>query len=161
MLSANVRQTFNPKPKLVKLFYTGVIGPKVLYACQAWTSGAITKHKKEMKKLNRLTTTAMAPIRRSTPQAALEVLFDITPIDLGAASFLRPKSHLQTYEDMSNGHLNKWESTVMLNRPYNVSIVSLDDDSKNTYSTWNTLPIQTEAKLRAKQEQDLLGGILK
>lgn len=38
ILSGSVRHTFGPKPKLVKWVYTGVIRPKLLYACQAWAN---------------------------------------------------------------------------------------------------------------------------
>ena len=91
----------------------------------------------------------MAPIRRSTPQASLEIMFDLTPIELlieqmGTALFIRTRSHLQPFAP--NGHLNKWaqivdrlnlqeetdiiENTTTLNRPYNVNIVSLTNDTK-------------------------------
>ena len=108
-------------PKLVKWAYTGVIRPKLLYACQAWAHKLTTKQIKCKKKLDRLTTTAMVPIKRSTPQATLEIMFNLIPIDLlieqlGAASFMRTKAHL--------------ENTIMLNRPYNVNIVSLTNDIK-------------------------------
>ena len=90
-----------------------------------------------------LTTTAMAPIRHSTPQATLEIMFDLIPINLlieqlGAASFMRTKAHLQPFTDTPNGHLNRWvqivnrldipretevvENTIMLNRPCNANI---------------------------------------
>ena len=149
---ANVLHTFGPKPKLVKWVDTGVIRPKLLYACQAWADKMSDEHIKKMKRLDRLITTAMAPIQRSTPQATLKIMFDIVPIDLltersGATSFLRTKTHLQPYSDTPNGHLKRWEqivsrfdiprntdvieNTVMLNRPFNVNIVSLNDDSKN------------------------------
>ena len=93
----------------------------------------------------------MAPIRRYTPQATLEMMFDIVPINLlieqlGAASFLRTKTHLQPHRVTPNGHLKSWEQivswfdipsntyviedTVILNHPFNVNIVSLNDDSK-------------------------------
>ena len=150
IISANVRHTFGPKPKLVKWAYTGVIRPKLLYACQAWAHKVTKKHTKSMKRLDRLTTTAMAPIRRSTPQATLEIMFDLTPIELlieqlGAASFLRTQAHLEHYTDRPNGHLSKWaekidklqihgevdtiENTTTLNRPYNVNITSLTNDT--------------------------------
>ena len=109
-----------------------------------------------MKKLDWQTTTANAPIRRSTPQASLEIMFNLTPIELlieqtGAASFLRTRSHLQPFTDTPNGHLNKWvqivnnlnlpeetdiiENTTTLNRPYNVNIRSLTNDTKKIYWT--------------------------
>ena len=104
-----------------------------------------------MKRLDRQTTTAMAPIRRSTPQASMEIMFDLMPIELlieqmGTASFIRTRAHLQTFADTQKGHLNKWaqivnlldiqeetdviENTTTLNRPYNVNIVSLTNDTK-------------------------------
>ena len=83
-------------------------------------------------------------------------MFDIVPIDLlieqlGAASFLRTKTHLQPYSATPNGHLKRWEkivsrfdipsntdvieNTVMLNQLFNVNIVSLNDNSKKKYTT--------------------------
>ena len=151
IISANVRHTYGPKPKLVKWAYTGVVRPKLLYACQAWANKINVKQIKGMKRLDRQTTTAMAPIRRSTPQASMELMFDLMPIKLlidqmGAASFIRTRAHLQPFQDTSNGHLNKWaqivdqldiqgetdviENTTTLNRPYNVNIASLTNDTK-------------------------------
>ena len=152
IISANVRHNFGPKPKLVRWAYTGVVRPKLLYACQAWANKITAKQIKCMKRLDRQTTTAMAPIRRSTPQASMEIMFNITPIELliehmGAASFIRTRPHLQPFADTPNGHLKSWaktvdnieqgketdiiENTTTLNRPYNVNIVSLTNDTKN------------------------------
>ena len=151
IISANVRHNFGPKPKLVRWAYTGVVRPKLLYACQAWANKVTAKQIKCMKRLDRQTTTAMAPIRRSTPQASMEIMFDITPIELliehmGAASFIRTRPHLQPFAETPNGHLKTWakmvdnlnqgeetdmiENTTTLNRPYNINIVSLTNDTK-------------------------------
>ena len=151
IISANVRHNFGPKPKLVRWAYTGVVRPKLLHAFQAWANKITAKQIKSMKRLDRQTTTAMTPIRRSTPQASMEIMFDITPIELliehmGAASFIRTRPHLQPVADTPNGHLNTWakivdnldqneetdrvENTTTLNRPYNVNIVSLTNDTK-------------------------------
>ena len=62
IISAKVRHTFGPKPKLVRWAYTCVIRPKLLYACQAWANKITPKQIKSMKQLDRQTTTAMAPI---------------------------------------------------------------------------------------------------
>ena len=75
------------------------------------------KQIKSMKKLDRQTTTAMAPIRRSTPQASMEIMFDLTPIELlieqmGTALFIRTGSHMQPFPTTPNGHLNKWAQIV-------------------------------------------------
>ena len=109
-LSGHVKHNYGPKPKLVKWVYSGIIRPKLLYACQAWANKVTPKQIKSMKRLDRLTTTASAPIRHSTPQATLEILFDLTPIDLliqqlGTSSYLRTKPHIQIHEVAPNGHL--------------------------------------------------------
>ena len=78
-------------------------------------------------------------------------MFDLTPIkllieQLGTASFIRTKAHLEPFADTPNGHHNKWaqivgqldipentdiiENTATLNRPYNVNIVSLTNDTE-------------------------------
>ena len=151
IISPNVRHQFGPKPKLVRWAYTGVIRPKLLYACQAWANKLTVKQIKCMKRLDRQTTTAMAPIRRSSPQASMEIIFDLTPIELlieqlGTASFIRTRAHLQPFTNSPKGHLNKWahivdqlnlpmdtdkiENTTTINRPYNANIVSLSNDTK-------------------------------
>ena len=92
---------------------------------------------------------SMAPIRRSTPQTSLEIMFDLTSIELlleqmGADSFMRTRTHLQPFTDAPGGYLNKWAQIIerlnlqedtdiientTLNRPYNVNIVSLINDT--------------------------------
>lgn len=152
IISANVKHTFGPKPKLVRWAHTGVVRPRLLYACQAWANKTNAKQIKCMKKLDRQTTTAMAPIRQLTPQASMEIMFDLTPIELlieqmGAASFIRTRAHLQQFTP--NGHLTKWaeimdrlnlpektdiiENTTTLNLPYNVNMMSLTNDTKKIY----------------------------
>ena len=151
IISANIGHTFGPMPKLVKWAYTGVTRLKLLYACQAWAGKVTPKQIKCMKKLDRLFTMDMAPIRQSTPQATLEILFELTPIkllieQLEAASFMRTKPHLDAFTNLRSRHLNIWaqivdrlniqeetdiiENVTILNRPYNVSIASLTNDTK-------------------------------
>ena len=59
---------------------------------------------------------------------------------------MRIKAHLKPFTDTPNGHLNRWvqivnrldipsetdvvENTIMLNRPYNMNIISLTNDTK-------------------------------
>ena len=63
IISANVRHTFGPKPKLFKWAYTGVTRPKLLYACQVFAHKITNKQNKCKKRLDQITATAMAPIR--------------------------------------------------------------------------------------------------
>ena len=92
----------------------------------------------------------MAPTRKSTLQAMLEIMFDLTTIELlieqlGAASFMQTQAHLEQFTDRPHGHLSKWaqkidklqihgevdtiENTTTLNRPYNMNITSLTNDT--------------------------------
>ena len=71
----------------------------------------------------------MAPIRRTALQASLEILFDLTPMELlieqmGAASFMQTRLHLKQFADTPGGHLNIWGKKIeMLN-------IQRDNDTK-------------------------------
>ena len=103
-------------------------------------------------------------------------MFHLTPIELlieqmGAASFIRTRAHLQPFTDTPNGHLKIWarvvdclnlqeetdiiENTTTLNCPYNVNIVSLTNDTKNISDIQNIQLIRMAAKLKGKQELGL------
>ena len=82
-LLTEMRGTFNTKPKLVKWAYTGVIRPKLTYASIAWCNGLIYDYQsKELSKLDRLACRVMATHTRTTSQAALNIMFDLTPLHL-------------------------------------------------------------------------------
>ena len=71
------------------------IRPKLTYACMTWNNGLIFDYQlKELKKLDRLACRAAVTINRTTPQAALNIILDITPIhlhiqELAIAAFAR------------------------------------------------------------------------
>jgi hypothetical protein len=78
-----MRGRFGTKPKLVKWAYTGVIRPKLTYACMNWCNSIVHEYQKvELRKLDRLACRAAATIGRTTPQAALNLILDITPLHL-------------------------------------------------------------------------------
>ena len=78
-----MRGTFNTKPKLVKWAYTGVVRPKLTYASIAWCNGLFYEYQnKELYKLDRLACRAMATLSKTTPQAALNIMFDLVPLHL-------------------------------------------------------------------------------
>jgi hypothetical protein len=94
-LLSEMRGTFGTKPKLVKWAYTGVVRPKLTYVCMTWSNGLIFDYQmKELKKLDRLACRAAVTLNRTTPQAALNLMLDITPIhlhiqELAIAAFAR------------------------------------------------------------------------
>ena len=80
---SDVRGTFGPKPKLNKWAYEGIIRPKLMYACMTWGHDIRTKALKlRLLGLDSLAARACVTTTRSTPQAGLEVLLGLTPLDL-------------------------------------------------------------------------------
>ena len=84
MILAKVfRSTWGPKPSAAKWAYTGIVRPAFSYGCIIWadkaqSDGMIAK----LKKLQRLALLLIAPVRRSTPTAALELIYDVKPLHL-------------------------------------------------------------------------------
>jgi hypothetical protein len=97
---AEVRGNFGPKPKLIKWAYEGIVRPKMTYACMIWgheirTQGTLAK----LRALDRLAMRSMATISRQCPQASLEIIVDLLPLDLlikqqGCAAYLRLRKAL-------------------------------------------------------------------
>ena len=83
MINSNLRGMHAPKPKLSKWAYTGVVRPKLLYACMTWGNAVNTAQQiKKLKALDRLATRSTTTITRNTPQASVEIMIDLMPIEL-------------------------------------------------------------------------------
>ena len=83
MLNSNLRGMHAPKPKLSKWAYTGVVRPKLLYACMTWGNSINTiQLLKKLKALDRLATRSTTTITRTTPQASVEIMIDLMPREL-------------------------------------------------------------------------------
>ena len=82
-LNACVRGIWGPKPKMTKYAYTGIIIPKLTYACLAWGHELTTKLiRNKLHSLNRLAMQSMTCIPRTTPTLAGEVILGLKPLDL-------------------------------------------------------------------------------
>ena len=110
-----------PKPKLSKWAYTGVVRPKLLYACMTWGNAINTAQQiKKLKALDRLATRSTTTITRNTPQASLEIMIDLMPIELmiqktGISAYIRLKNQLATPFDTktkTKPHLQYWENLI-------------------------------------------------
>ena len=74
-----VKVAVGPLPKCMKWVYEGVALPVLTYACHIW---AWKVKESELRKVNRAGCKAMAPIMDNTPQMAMEVIYNIPPLDL-------------------------------------------------------------------------------
>ena len=83
MLKRAVYKAWGPKPKLIKWIYTAIVRPRITYCAIAWSHTLrYTTRKITINKLNRLAATMITPVRRSTPIKALEILYDLIPLNL-------------------------------------------------------------------------------
>ena len=95
MLNSNLRGMHAPKPKLSKWAYTGVVRPKLLYACMTWGNSINTMQQlKNLKALDRLAVRSTTTITRNTPQASVEIMIDLMPIEL----MIQKTRHLSIYK---------------------------------------------------------------
>ena len=100
-LASRTRQLHGSKPKLMQWIYTGIIRPKLTYGAMIWAHS--TKSKTMIKHLYNLNRTACMMITattRSTPQASLELIYNIPPLDLylneiGLTTYIRLKPQLE------------------------------------------------------------------
>ena len=75
---------FGPNPRMLLWAYKGIILPALTYGAVVW--GKVTAHDKaiqlKLKKLNRLISLLMMPLRKGTPTDGIEVILNLVPLDL-------------------------------------------------------------------------------
>ena len=124
LLTQKTSSYFGPKPKLMRWVYTGIIRPKLAYGALVWAHKLTIKQHRELKQLNIIACMSLTPTIRSTPQAALEILYNIVPLDLhltetGLKTYLRLKNHLDQPRstELSQGHLSNWDNLQISAEP--------------------------------------------
>ena len=76
-------KAWGPHPGAVKWAYTGIVRPALAYAAVVWAHKAQTEEMKtKLSRLQRFALLQIAPVRKSTPTAALELLYNIMPVHL-------------------------------------------------------------------------------
>ena len=71
-LNSCVRGTWSPKPKMTKYAYTGIIVPKLTYACMAWGHEITAKLIcNKLQALKRLAMQSMTCLQCTTPTHVL------------------------------------------------------------------------------------------
>ena len=76
-------QTWGPHPKITRWAYTGIVRPALTYGSIVWACKTKSaKMQAEFKKLQRLALIQVAKVRPSTPTTALEIIYNVPPLDL-------------------------------------------------------------------------------
>jgi hypothetical protein len=84
MLRPLLGRTWSTKPQYTRWLYEGVILPMLTYGSAVWgyaVQKATIKHK--LRKLQRLGLTAITFVRKGTPTAGMEVIYDLPPYTCG------------------------------------------------------------------------------
>ena len=133
MLNSNLRGMHAPKPKLSKWAYTGVVTPKLLYARMTRVNSINTiQQLKKLKALDRLAVRSTTTITRNTPQASVEIMINLMPIELmiqktGISAYIRLRRQLlasfQEIGKMVTPHLQYWENLI---NDYNIHTPTTD-----------------------------------
>ena len=102
----------------------GIIRPKLTYGALVWAHNLSTKQHKKLKQLNRIACMSLTPTTCSTPQAALEIMYNITPLDLhltetGLKTYLRIKAQLDQprHTNTLQNHLSYWDGLQISAEP--------------------------------------------
>ena len=77
-----VGKSWGVNPKLSKWLYTGIVRPIVTYAAHIWSHNTNKETNRKLLQLNRLGCMLIAGIEKSNPTTALQIIYDILPIDL-------------------------------------------------------------------------------
>ena len=82
-INNTLSKIWGPKPTWVKYAYTGIIRPSITYASCIWAKAVDYKGMaKKLESVQRLGLLAISHVRRSTPTKALQLLYNVAPLDL-------------------------------------------------------------------------------
>ena len=84
MMLRNVfANTWGPQPRITRWAYTGIVRPSLTYGSVIWARVAKSPDvSKKLRQLQRLALVQISHVRRSTPTAALELIYNLPPLDL-------------------------------------------------------------------------------
>ena len=102
LIAANraLANVWGPKPKYCLWIWTAVLRPRITYGAFVWAKAAAKRHNQNrLRSVQRLALTMSAPMRKSTPSRALEIIFNVAPLHLhikalALATFVRIDANL-------------------------------------------------------------------
>lgn len=134
-----IRRVWGPNPKFVRWAYTGIIRPMLSYGSMVWAKACESQtSRKKLSSFQRLGLMQIAPVRRGTPTAAMEILYDVPPLDLfikdtAVKTFLRIKPKLKwKHSGKRSGHLEYISKFVPS------ECLKLNIDEKTETRDWNS-----------------------
>ena len=135
-LANKMKQLHGPKPRLMKWIYTGTIRPRLTYGAMIWSHCTKTMTMmKQLYNLNRAACMMITLTTRSTPQASLEILYNIPPLDIhlqeiGLTTYARLQGQLgQPWHSKSTfriPHITFWGNLLK------EALIEIEDDRCNT-----------------------------
>jgi ribonuclease HI len=99
-----------PRPKHMRWIYNCVALPVLTYACHVWWHKAKAQ---ELKRLNRLGCLLIAPVLDNTPTEAMEIIYNLPPLDL-----LVEKEAFLKYLNIRNCFKRSWSGYDINQKPY-------------------------------------------
>ena len=69
-------------PRVARNAFVAVARPALTYGCHVWGHALNVSVRTKLTRLNRLAGIGMAPIKRSTPTAGMEIIYNMMPLDI-------------------------------------------------------------------------------
>ena len=139
-LHSSIGKYWGPKPSLMLWAYKQVVLPSLTYGCFVFAHKLNDKLKDRLRKVSRLAHQLLAPMSRSTPTGALEVITGTAPI------------HLEMKTISMNAILR-----ISRPKPYWEGLMS--NGSKGFYRYWSDLLPEAISKVKPDRCQALFNWI--
>ena len=131
---------WGPKPSLIHWMLQAMCLPILTYGALIWGNAKLSRATvSKLDKLNRLLGVSIAPMRKNTPTAALEVILDLKPVDIaikmeGLKAFIRlsNKTNFDHSKIVKNGHMDHWRKLIR-----NEGIFVFKEDSIPPQFNWH------------------------
>ena len=140
-LRSVIGNNWGTNPWLLKWSYTGIVRPKLTYACHLWQHKINKTKQTKLDRLNRLACLNIAQVHRSTPTKGLEITYNLPPLDLiirrtSTHIFLRVKSQITTQWD-GIGHNHCGHLKLCQNDSVKLGILDIPKDQIMRQRNWN------------------------
>ena len=157
-LKSLIGKKWGPSPTLMKWAYTGIVRPKITYACHIWQSRINKTISQKLQRLNRLACLNIAGVHKSTPTKGLEILYNLPPLDnhihrVSLNTYLRMKYQVHASWD-GIGSTKKGHLTLLENECISAGLSNLPIDSIIPIRVWEKNYIIKEFDSNSTQKEN-------